>query len=155
MTGHADQPGIRLRPGRTLDAGALGAAMTQAAMDQPWLDHPYSAAEDIAHAAAMLERGWVTVADCAHGVGFLARDGAEVHALYVARPARRHGLARALLRDAQDRHTVLTLRTHPENAPARTLYRRAGFIETGRSRLDGTPQIHLHWAAEDTDRRRA
>ena len=64
-------------------------------------------------------------------------DEAEVLTLAVAPEARRHGIARALLRAAmatakQQDASVMFLEVAVGNAPAQALYRQAGFVEAGR-----------------------
>jgi GNAT superfamily N-acetyltransferase len=60
--------------------------------------------DEQAFAADLVARGWVSVARRrGEVVGFLARDGAEVVALYVAREARGQGVGSALLARAKRR----------------------------------------------------
>jgi len=70
-------------------------------------------------------------------LAFAAADEAEILALCVAQDHRRKGLAQALLRDlARELAAGQIIRLHLEvrasNFPARRLYARTGFIETGR-----------------------
>ncbi|TNF17201.1 MAG: GNAT family N-acetyltransferase, partial [Rhodobacteraceae bacterium] len=74
---------VVLRPARSTDAGKLGSMITEAAGSRPWKPRLHSGAEDIAHAGAMIENGWVTVAEASRTgalLGFLAREGAYIHA---------------------------------------------------------------------------
>lgn len=138
-----------LRPAQSLDAGALGAVMSAAAATQPWRPRLYSMAEDVAHVATMIERGWVTVADTAPAArcGFLARDGAAVHALYIAPDAQRAGIGRALIADAQRHATQLHVWVHTANGPARALYHACGFRDADNAEKaeDGLQAIQLAW----------
>lgn len=85
---------------------------------------------------------------CARPKAVMERDGAAafvavtgdlavLHALEVAPPRRRHGLARDLLRGAADWAAAqgasrLALAVSEDNAPARALYAAAGMVECGR-----------------------
>lgn len=145
MTGAA----TTLRAAQPVDAGALGAMMTEAVAARAWKPRLHSGAEDIAHAGALIDRGWVTVADLA-GVpaGFIAREGAYIHALFVAAQAQGRSLGSALLRDAMARAGRLELWTFERNIGARRFYERHGFAEVARSAGDneeGLPDIRYCW----------
>jgi GNAT superfamily N-acetyltransferase len=143
---------LTLRLARPIEAGRLAAILTEAAEDHPWRPVLHSAAQDIAHVGQMIDRGWVTVAEHDRPVGFLARAGTEVHALYVARDTRRVGVARALIADAQAATEQLTLWTHAANLPARRLYETCGFARAGRgdgsANDDGLPEIRYRWTKD-------
>lgn len=67
----------------------------------------------------------------------IAADEAEILTIAVAPEARRQGLAAALLRAATTRAAAagaraLFLEVAADNAPARSLYAAAGFVEVGR-----------------------
>jgi len=141
---------VALRPAVPLDAGAVGGILSEFIDRTPWMPRLHSRAEEIAFADAMIARGWVTVAEGGSGVaGFMAREGAEVHALYVAGAARRTGCGRALIAAAQARAARLELWCFAANAPARAFYAAQGFTE--RQRTDGArndeklPDIRLAW----------
>jgi [ribosomal protein S18]-alanine N-acetyltransferase len=82
-----------------------------------------------------------------------ALDEAEVLTIAVAARAQGAGLGRALLQDHMGRLAGLGTRTlflevDENNAPARALYERVGFVEVGRRtayyhRADGTPATAL------------
>ncbi|SDI39914.1 GNAT family N-acetyltransferase [Alloyangia pacifica] len=144
-----------LRPARSTDAGSLGEMITRAVEARDWKPVLHSAAEDIAHAGTMIERGWVTVAEDGPGavVGFLAREGSYVHALFVAPGAQGRGVGRTLLEDAQRRAARLELWTFVANARARRFYERAGFAVTrrgdGSANEEGLPDLFYVWEAPD------
>jgi ribosomal protein S18 acetylase RimI-like enzyme len=81
--------------------------------------------------------------------GFIARRGEDVLALYVSRAHQRQGIGSALIREAQENCSGLTLWTFQANLPAQRFYRSLGFVETARS--DGKendeqlPDIHYKW----------
>lgn len=81
--------------------------------------------------------------DLAHAVGFVlvrhAADEAEILTLAVVPQRRREGIAARLIEAAAvalaaQGAAALFLEVAEDNAPARTLYRRAGFEEVGRRR---------------------
>ena len=140
-----------LRRARPTDAGKLGAMITQAARANAWKPRLHSGAEDIAHAAQMIDRGWVTVAET-RGVplAFLAREGSYIHALFVTPDAQGRGLGRALVADAKTATPRLDLWTFAENHGARRFYRREGFTRIARPPAsdEGLPEIHLTWTRD-------
>ncbi|SPF79956.1 GNAT family N-acetyltransferase [Pseudoprimorskyibacter insulae] len=142
---------LQIRPATPLDAGRLGGILTDWTDATAWLPRLHSAAQDIAHAAQMIERGWVTVAQSAAGTiaGFLARDDGYVHALFVSGTHRGEGVGTALIRDAQSRAPRLELWTHQANDAARAFYAQLGFEETGRTsglhNDESLPDIGFHW----------
>lgn len=143
-----------LRPATPLDAGSIGAILTEFAASTDWFPRLHTAAEDIAHASQMIEAGWVTVADLAGEIaGFIARNGHEVNALYIAASAKGAGVGRALIDHAKADAARLELWTHTANTSARRFYRRQGFFEITQSDGAGTdeelPAVQLVWERKD------
>ena len=106
--------------------------------------------DEQAFAADLVARGWVSVArQRGRVVGFFARDGAEVVALYVARGARGQGVGTALLARAKRRTPRLALWTFQFNHAAQAFYRRQGFHEIDRTGGAGNdeklPDIRYAW----------
>ena len=139
-----------LRPATPLDAGRVGAILSAWIDETPWMPRIHTRAEDIAHADMMVDRGWVTVAESADDVaGFLARDGDDIHALYIDPMARGLGLGTRLLTDAMQQETQLTLWTFQKNTRAQAFYRRHGFAEVERTdgarNDEGLPDIRYQW----------
>lgn len=146
---------LRLRPARVLDAGPMGDILYTFQAETYGAPRMWSGAETIAYCGEMIARGWVTVAEAAGGVvGFLARDGAEVCALYVAPGTRGAGVGLALLQAAKQGRDRLWLQVLERNAGARRFYTREGFTEIARS--DGAendeklPDITMSWQREGT-----
>ncbi len=145
---------IELRPARSTDAGAIAEILWRFQQDTEWMPKLHSGAEYVAFCGAMIDCGWVTVA-CVEGQvqGFLARDGAEICALYVAPWATRARIGARLLDFAKARATRLTLRVFEANARAQRFYLRNGFVEDGRG--DGAdveenlPYISFVWTREE------
>lgn len=97
----------------------------------------------------MIERGWVRVIERDGVVGFIARNEAEVNALYVAQSFRGRGAGAALLRDAQAARDDLSLWTFQENLGARRFYAAHGFREVlrtdGQQTDEKLPDVQLEW----------
>lgn len=113
----------------------------------------YSEVETIAFCGAMIDRGWVTVAE-AEGriIGFLARDGEEICALYLSREVSGQGVGTRLLDHAKSCSRRLSLRALQANASALRFYRREGFVEVGRGdgtgNDEGLPDVAFLWSSE-------
>lgn len=142
-----------LRAARTTDAGTVGAILSEFAETTGWMPSLHTGAQDIAHAGELIDRGWVTVAERdGRVIGFIACDGAEIDALYVARRERGHGLGSALLTDVCAKATKLSLWTFEANVRAIVFYERNGFVETART--DGAttdeklPDVRFEWQRE-------
>lgn len=141
---------ITLRAARPGDAGTLGAMFTEAVEARAWKPRLHSAAQDISHAGTLIDRGWVTVAELGSDVaGFLARDGVEVDALFVAGWAQGQRVGTALLQDAKNRSDRLELWTFQQNTGAQRFYLRHGFAEAARTQGDRNderlPDIRYLW----------
>ncbi|MGR3494436.1 N-acetyltransferase family protein [Citreimonas sp.] len=137
-----------LRPARTTDAGAVGAILSEFIDTTDWMPRVHTRAQDLAHAAMLIERGWVTVADAGHVVGFIARDGAEIHALYITGPSRGRGVGARVRSAALARPSRLGLWTFAANDRAQRFYERAGFRPAGGTQGDndeGLPDIRYLW----------
>jgi ribosomal protein S18 acetylase RimI-like enzyme len=139
-----------LRAARSTDAGAVGGILTEFAATTEWMPKLHSGAEDIAHAGAMIKRGWVTVAEeNGEVIGFAACDGADLDALYVAGAMRGQGVGTALLQHMMVQHDRLSLWTFQTNEGAQRFYLRHGFTEV--QRTDGAttdeklPDVRFEW----------
>ncbi len=84
--------------------------------------------------------------------GFLARDGAEVTALYVAGPDRGQGIGTALIEEAKA-SGALRLWTFQANLFARTFYGHTGFVvdhmTDGAGNAERLPDLRLVWPAPE------
>ncbi|WP_171131532.1 GNAT family N-acetyltransferase [Ruegeria sp. HKCCA6707] len=145
---------VLLRPARSTDAGATGDILHRFATETDWMPKLHSGAEAIAFCGQMIDRGWVTVVETEQGVvGFLARNGAEVHALYLCRASCGQGLGQRLLDDAKSESPRLSLYTFQANQGARRFYERNGFVELergdGSSNEENLPDIKLGWTRQE------
>ncbi len=140
-----------ISPARPEDAPAIAAILSGWTDETPWLPRVHSRAEDLENAAELIRRGWVSIArEAGQVLGFIAHEGEEIHALYVARPARGQGIGSALIDHAKARASRLGLWAFEANLRARAFYRREGFREVARSdgagNDEGLPDIRLEWS---------
>ena len=113
----------------------------------------YTLVECIRYCEVMIDRGWVSVAQAGADIGgFIARDDAEICALYVAQWANGKGMGKLLLDEVKSQRPNLWLRCVKKNRGARRFYRREGFVETARSDGSDTdanlPDITFEWKRE-------
>jgi GNAT superfamily N-acetyltransferase len=145
---------LRLRPARSTDAGALGEILWRFQADTDWMPKLNTGAQTIAYCGGMIDKGWVTVALLDDRiVGFLARDGQDILALYTRRDAFGNGAGSTLLDSAKQVSDRLNLWAFQANKGARRFYRRQGFCEV--EHTDGTgneerlPDVRCVWTKED------
>jgi GNAT superfamily N-acetyltransferase len=125
---------IGLRAARTTDAGSVGAILSEFARTTDWMPKLYTGAQDIAHAGALIDRGWVIVAeDDSTVVGFAACDSTELDALFVAEFMRGQGVGSALLDHLKTGADTLELWTSQANEAAQRFYVQHGFQEMART----------------------
>lgn len=146
-----------LRPARQADSRALAAILGDWVRETGWMPLLHTREEDLAFVRGLTGRGLVTVADDDGPQGFLAREGEEVLALYLAPSARGRGLGRILLDRAKAESPRLGLWTFERNEGARRFYAREGFAEVNRTDGDneeGLPDVRLAWELRWEGRRR-
>ena len=144
---------IVLRKARSTDAGAVGAILSEFVDTTDWMPRIHTRAEDLAHAGAMIARGWVTVAELDSGVaGFAAQDGKDLDALYVRAALRGQGIGSMLLSHIKKDSELIELWTFQANRKAQDFYVKHGFTELRRT--DGganderLPDIRFQWKRE-------
>ncbi|WP_300519682.1 GNAT family N-acetyltransferase [Aliiroseovarius sp.] len=137
-------------PAAPEDAPAIARILSDWIDATPWMPRVHTREEDQGFGRMLVTRGWTQVVRAGgNAVGFLSRDGAEVHALYVARTARGRGVGKALLDQAKAAAPLLQLYTFQANTAAQRFYLREGFVEI--SRTDGAgndehlPDIRYEW----------
>ncbi|WP_147795712.1 GNAT family N-acetyltransferase [Cellulomonas sp. Y8] len=141
-----------LRPAGPDDAEALVAVWHRAVL----ATHDFLASGDVARYEAVVRAGLpaltVTLAERQGRVlGFVAVDvavdGARVEMLFVDPDVHGSGVGSTLLRHATAGRPVVELDVNEQNPGARAFYARRGFVEVGRSALDGDgrpyPLLHL------------
>ncbi|AKO97681.1 Acetyltransferase [Marinovum algicola DG 898] len=143
-----------IRDARSTDAGKIAAILTEAMDTPPWKPNLHSGAQDVAHCGRMIDKGWVRVVESGDGriLGFIARNGEEIDALFVAAPERGQGVGVALLDDAKARANRLELWTFQRNTGAQKFYEREGFAEVtrsdGASNQEQLPDVRYAWEAK-------
>lgn len=150
---------LRLGPARPADAPAIGTILSDWIDETDWMPRIHKREDEQAFARDMVAHGWVTVARRAGQVeGFMACDGADILALYVARGARGTGVGSALLARAKARNAHLWLWTFQFNHAARAFYSGHGFAEVARTGGAGNdeklPDIRYEWRRTPRSRRR-
>jgi len=148
----------RLRPAarpildkaRPTDAEAIGLILSEWIDETPWMPRIHKREDEQRFAVDLVAKGWVTVARrCGRVAGFLARDGEDIIALYVASHARGQGVGSALLNRAKRKSRRLSLWTFQFNEPARAFYEGHGFREVERSggarNDEKLPDIRYEW----------
>ncbi len=140
-----------LDPARPTDSRDVGLILSGWVDEAAWMPRIHSREQDLGHGAFLVGKGWVTVArQCGRVVGFLAREGADIHALYLTRPARGQGIGTALLNRAKTETDTLSLWTFQANTGAQRFYLRHGFHEVertdGHSNDEGLPDIRYEWS---------
>jgi len=116
----------------------------------PWMPRLHTPEQDLGFLEGLIAGQLVRVVRI-DGVaqGFLARQGAEISALYLAPSARGKGLGAALVTEAKAQSAALALWTFQANDGARRFYDRMGFAEDFRTEGIGNeeclPDIRLVW----------
>ncbi|HDS0949147.1 TPA: acetyltransferase [Stenotrophomonas maltophilia] len=138
-----------LRPSRATDGEAV-VDLWRRAVDAT---HDFLSAEDRqaidAEVAGFLPQAPLLLAVDAQDrpQGFMLIDGTHMEALFIDPDVRGQGIGRQLVEHALAQHPQLTTDVNAQNAQAVGFYLRMGFVETGRSALDGQgrpyPLIHL------------
>jgi len=142
---------MRLTRAIAEDAEPLAKIMAGWIAQTPWMPQLHEPAEDIRFLHYLIREKQVTTLRNWRGVhGFLARDGGDIHALYLGPKARNRGWGRALLQDAKSQVRDLTLWTFQANTRARAFYAREGFVEVeltdGSGNDEKLPDVRMRYA---------
>lgn len=143
---------MKILPATPAEAPAIANILTGWIAATPWIPRVHSRRSEKEFARILVDRGWTKVArDRGRALGFLARDGAEVHALYLSPAARGQGIGKALLDEAKAVCPELSLYAFQANEGACRFYRREGFSEEFRTDGAGNdehlPDIRFRWRA--------
>ncbi len=140
-----------LRPATPDDAAPLALILGDWVRETGWMPVLHTREEDQGFLRHLIETGDVTVAEDETPLGFLARDGEEVRALYLATAARGQGIGKALLDHAKAGHPTLRLWAFEANDRAVRLYLREGFRMAERTDGAGNeeklPDLRMTWEA--------
>jgi putative acetyltransferase len=90
---------------------------------------------------------WVAVDDNHSPIGFIGLNKNHVEMLFIAPDLRGKGIGRALLDHARSSRSQMSVDVNEQNPEAAGFYLHSGFVQTGRSPLDGEgrpfPLLHL------------
>lgn len=141
---------LSLRAARPEDAPAIGRILSDWIDETDWMPRVHKREDEQSFAAELVRRGWVTVARKGGAVvGFMARNGEDVVALYIDGPARGQGVGAALIARAKRKVRRLELWTFQFNHAARGFYEGQGFVEVARTGGAGNdeklPDIKYLW----------
>ncbi len=142
---------MRLRPARPEDAPALARILGDWVRETGWMPVLHTREEDEGFLRRLIAETEVTVAKDGAVLGFLAREGEEVRALYLAPEGRGRGVGRALLDGVKAGRGRLWLWAFEANARAVAFYGREEFrvVERtdGSGNEEGLPDLRLAWEA--------
>lgn len=138
-----------IRDATPLDAGKIGAILSEFSEHTQWMPQLHSKAEDIHFCDRMISKNWVRVYADPEIKGFIAKNGPDIVSLYVGFAYHRSGIASALIHDARTHARDLNLWTFQKNKGARQFYRAMGFHEIattdGLQNDEGLPDIKFQW----------
>jgi GNAT superfamily N-acetyltransferase len=127
------------------DAPMMAQVLGDWCRDTPWMPKLHSRAEDLGFVTGLLRTHVVRVVA---GLGFLARQGSVVDALYLAPAGRGLGYGRALLDEVKVTGLV-QLWTFQANLGARAFYLREGLREVrmtdGSGNDEKLPDVWMEW----------
>ncbi len=140
---------MRLRPATPDDASALARILGDWVRETGWLPVLHTREEDLGFLTHLIATTDVIVAEDGPMLGFLALDGKDVRALYLAPDARGRGVGRALLGRAKAGRDRLSLWAFEANPRAVAFYQREGFrvVERtdGSGNEEGLPDLRMVW----------
>lgn len=141
---------VALEPARKADGATIGAILSGWIDETDWMPRIHTTAQDLGFGGWLVEVCDVMVARSGDQVvGFLARQGGDIQALYLARNARGIRIGSKMLEQAKGQATLLGLWSFQANIAAQRFYRRQGFIEDqrtdGAGNDEGLPDVHMVW----------
>ena len=141
---------LHLAPAKPRDATALACILADWIDETPWMPDIHTPNEDRDFLTYLIRETEVIMPRTLLGPqGFMARDGAEIHALYLVPGVRGQGIGKRLLDQAKSKSPELTLWTFQANLPARRFYAREGFREVRQTNGAGNdeklPDVRLAW----------
>lgn len=150
MKGGGFHPPYGLREAGAQDAEAVAQVLGDWCREVDWMPKLRTREEDLWFAGHLIESQVVRLGFAGGGMGFLARQGGQISALYLSPAARGRGVGKALLTEAK---VVghLTLWCFQANLGARAFYAREGFREVeftqGAGNDERLPDVRLEWTA--------
>ncbi len=144
---------VAIEKAQTADADAVATILSDWIDETTWMPRIHTRQEEVSFGNLLIDEADVTVArHDAQVIGFLARRGGVIEALYVAASARHRGIGKSLLDQAKSAADGLGLWTFQANVRARAFYAREGFreVETtdGAANDEKLPDVRLIWVKE-------
>jgi len=141
---------MRLTQAKKRDAPRLADILAECIAETPWMPPLQTPKENLLCIGHLIETCDVlTIRNWRGPQGFLARDGAIIHALYLRPSARGRGQAKRLLETAKARAPRLELWAFQANIDARSFYAHEGFVEVeltdGAGNDEKLPDVRLVW----------
>ena len=134
------------------EAEALAAILRGWILETDWMPKLHSPAQDRGFLTHLIGSGPVLVARGPAPLGFLARQGGEISALYLAPSARGRGIGKALLDRVKAQEPEIILWTFQANLRARRFYLREDLVENEQTDGSGNdehlPDVRLIWRRE-------
>ena len=143
----------QIRPATIQHAEEIAEILSGWIDETSWMPRIHSYEEDQGFGEFLIRKTQVTVAlEQDKVIGFLARQGDVVQALYLAPAARGQGVGARLLNDAKGAAERLELWAFQANREARRFYVREGFAEVaetdGAGNDEKLPDVKLVWERE-------
>ncbi|MBB6633301.1 GNAT family N-acetyltransferase [Cohnella thailandensis] len=119
------------------------------------LTHTFLTDEDIEFYHQMLQSGalrqveiWLELSENKEPSGFIGLDGTKIEMLFIDPDYHRKGIGSRLIKHAEAiKGSHLQVDVNEQNDAAYAFYKGSGFVQTGRSELDGSgrpfPLLHL------------
>ena len=143
-----------IRPADTADVPAMAKVLSGWIDDTPWMRRLHTLTEDFAFCQNLLKTTEVWVADASAGLGFVARHGDSIDALYLATSLRRKSWGTALLNAAQQHQTTLLLWTFQAKDAALRFYEANFFhisdVTLSEGNIEKLPNLHMTWTKDSS-----
>ena len=148
---------MKLAPAKPRDAHALGRIMAAWIDEAPYMPKIHTPEADEQYLMRLITDAEVLTLRSWRGPqGFMARDGAIIHALYLAPGARSLGWGKKMLDHAKTASPELSLWLFQANTRARAFYAREGFAEVemtdGEGNDEKVPDVRLVWTRQRAKR---
>jgi GNAT superfamily N-acetyltransferase len=141
-----------IRPADTADVPAMAKVLSGWIDDTAWMPRIHTLAEDFAFCQNLLKTTEVWVADTSDGLGFVARHGDSIDALYLAPDLRRKSWGTGLLDAVRQDRTALSLWTFQANETALRFYEANSFhisdVTLGEGNAEKLPDFHMTWTKD-------
>jgi GNAT superfamily N-acetyltransferase len=141
-----------MRPADTADVPAMAKVLSGWIDDTLWMPRIHTLAKDFAFCQSLLKTTEVWVADASDGLGFVARHGDRIDALYLALGLRRKSCGTALLNPVQQDRTTLLLWTFQAKDAALRFYEANYFhisdVTLGEGNIEKLPNLHMTWTKD-------